>query len=295
MPVLAIAVVTRDRTGLLGRSFVPSLRDAPLDEVEVLVVDQSLDDRTADLVRDLPRVSYVRGGPGLSRGRNAAVAATSAPLIAFTDDDVRFPSDWPKDIVAAFEGVPDAGAVCGRAMLPDGEVLFGRSPGVYRWPTIPFALGSGFNLAFRREALEAAGPFDEELGAGAPYRSAEDSDMLYRVMRSGWAVVCSDDITVVHDDWRSPKDLLQLHMGYGFGAGAQTMKHTLNGDRTALGLAGVEIGRHLVTLALSVLRLRRLIAALQLAWLGGFVLGCTRRIASAKARTPMCSPVRRYE
>ncbi len=293
--MLAIAVVTRDRTSLFARSLVPSLRAAPLDEVDVLVVDQSLDERTADLVRELPHVRYIRGGPGLSRGRNAAVAATSAPLIAFTDDDVRFPSEWPKDIIAAFDGVPDAGAVCGRARLPDGEVLFGRSPGVYRWPTIPFALGSGFNIAFRREALEAAGPFDEELGAGAPYRSAEDSDMLYRVMRSGWAVVCSDDITVVHDDWRSPEDLLRLHRDYGFGAGAQTMKHTLSGDRTALGLAGIEIGRHLVTLARSVLRLRRLIAALQLAWLWGFVLGCTRRITSARARTPMCSPATRPE
>ena len=63
MPVLAIAVVTRDRTGLLARSLLPSLREAPLDEVEVLVVDQSLDERTADLVRDLPHVRYTRGGP----------------------------------------------------------------------------------------------------------------------------------------------------------------------------------------------------------------------------------------
>lgn len=286
MPEIALVVVTRDRAELVARHLLPSLARALLDGVDALVVDQSGDERTAELVRDLPDVRYMRSGPGLSHGRNAAVAATSTPLIAFTDDDVSFPSTWAHDLMRAFEEVPEAGAVCGRATDPQGELLAGRPAGVYRRPTIPFALGSGFNMAFRREALEAAGPFDEELGAGARYRSGEDSDMLYRVMRAGWAVLCRDDITVVHDDWRSPRDLVRLHRDYGLGAGAQTIKHARSGDRTAARIGTAEAARHLAWIARSLLQGRRHAATLQLAWLRGFATGLARRNRELRARRP---------
>jgi GT2 family glycosyltransferase len=274
---IALAVVTRDRPELLARHLLPCLREVLDGAVDVLVVDQSVGNRTAELVEGLPGVRYMRGGPGLSRGRNEAVAATTAPLILFTDDDVSFPRGWPLAVAEEFASHPDAGAVCGRGRDAEGRLLPGRREGTYRFPEIPFALGSGFNFAFRRAALDAVGPFDDQFGARAQYRAAEDSDMLYRVLKAGWAVRCSDRITVVHHDWRGPEDRLRGFHDYGFGAGAQTIKHARSGDRHAARLAAKEVGRHLVTVVRSLLLLRPAVAREQVAWLRG--LGAGVRLA----------------
>jgi GT2 family glycosyltransferase len=99
-------------------------------------------------------------------------------------------------------------------------------------------------MALRREAIAAAGPFDEELGAGARFHAAEDTEMLYRVMRAGWGVVCAPDLIVTHQAWRSGRDWLRLQYRYGIGLGAQTAKHARAGERHAVRM-GVGIGLRL--------------------------------------------------
>jgi GT2 family glycosyltransferase len=270
---IALAVSTRDRPEILARFLLPGLSELAAADVAVVVVDQSSGPQTADLLDGVPGIRYVRSGPGLSRGRNVAVAETSTPLIAFTDDDVTLGAGWLEAIVRAFDRADDAGAVCGRGVTPNGALLPGSTDGVYRWPVNPFGLGSGFNIAFRRQALDAVGPFDEELGAGARFEAGEDTDMLYRILRAGWSVVCSDEITVVHHDWRSRADEVRLHRGYGIGAGAQTAKHVAAGDRVAGRIALRHAGRHLVTLVRSAGTLRLHVARLQVAYLAGLAAG----------------------
>lgn len=212
-----------------------------------MVVDQSTTARTAERLDGLEGIVYRRTDEvGLSRARNLAIRMTTAPLLAFTDDDVSFEPSWLDRLVALFDMNAEAGAVCGRAVTPRGQPVLGAAgrSGVYRWPTSPFGLGSGLNMALRREALIAAGPFDEELGAGARFPAAEDTDMLYRVMRAGWSVACSDEVIVTHHDWRSHRELLQLHYRYGVGAGAQTAKHVTAGDREAAWM-GLRLQLHL--------------------------------------------------
>jgi len=282
---IAAVVVTRDRPELFGRLVLPGLHELARGGFPVVVVDQGEDVETERLVRAASGFVYLTSPPGLSRGRNTAVEATSTELLAFADDDVVLPSGWLQLIVDAFDGHSDAGAVCGRGVTPAGRLLPGRDAGVYRFPTNPFGLGSGFNLAFRRAALEAAGPFDEELGAGSRFHAGEDTDLLYRVMRAGWCVVCSDEITVVHDDWRSGAAELRVHFRYGFGAGAQTAAHLAAGDRAAFRIGLQEAWKHVRTFAMSVLTFRVRIARLQVAFLVGLVAGfAQRRRLAGRAR-----------
>lgn len=285
-----LAVVTRNRAPLFERYVLPSLREAGGDGVPIVVVDQSDGAETRALVDTVPGARYLTSPPGLSRGRNIAVAATTEPIVVFTDDDVSFPPGWVDGIVAAFDAEPGAGAVCGRATNGAGELLPGAPPGTYRWPATPFGLGSGFNMAFRRAALDAAGPFDEDLGAGAPYRAGEDTDMLYRVMRGGWSVVCSDGITVVHHDWRSTRAQLELSFSYGLGAGAQTAKHVAGRDAQAGAIALDEVRRHLLWLVRKVGMLVAKEVALQALYVAGLAVGFARRrrelSAGHEARVP---------
>jgi GT2 family glycosyltransferase len=275
---IALGVSTRDRPELLRRCLAPALREIAAAGYTVVVADQSAGAETEQLVRELDGVRYLRTEPGTSRGRNAVVAATATPLIAFTDDDVSIADGvrWLEAMAASFDEAPGVGAVCGRAATPSGALLPGTSPGVHRWPTNPFGLGSAFNLAVDRCAFKEVGGFDEELGGGARIRAAEDTDLLYRLLRAGWVIVSTDEATVVHEDWRSGREELRLHFGYGFGAGAQTAKYARVGDRTATRLALREAGRHVVSFGRELARLRLRSALLQPPFLLGLALGYAR-------------------
>jgi GT2 family glycosyltransferase len=284
---IILAVVTRDRADQLARYLLPSLEPTLRAGHVVLVVDQSADDATERLVTNVAGIRYLRAEPGISRARNAAIRRSNEPLVAFTDDDVTLPDGWLDSIVRLIDANPHAGVVCGRGTRSNGTLLPGVQAGTYRWPTNPFGLGHGFNMAFRRAVFDDVGLFDEELGAGARYASGEDTDLIYRAMRAGWSVIASDEITVVHHDWRSGSDELALHSGYGLGAGAQVARHVAAGDRTMLRLGVVEVGRHLVTAARALLTLRPHLFRMQVAFLGGLVRGFTgsRRAQRARMRS----------
>jgi Glycosyl transferase family 2 len=276
---LALVVVTRDRPDLFARCLMPGLRQTRHEDVDVVVVDQGAGTATRRLLEELPWVRHLRSGPGLSLGRNLGVAATSAQIVVFTDDDVEFGTDWLPRIRALFADHA-VGVVCGRGVGSQGRPLPHRHAGIYRWPTSPFGLGHGFNMAFRRDALDDAGPFDEALGAGSSVPSAEDTDMIYRVMRRGWAVLCDDRLVVVHHSWRGADAERATHQAYGMGCAVQTMKHTRTGDTAAIRIAATELVRHIAWSAVSLARRNRRVLGHQRAWAGGFVAGIARGVRS---------------
>jgi glycosyltransferase involved in cell wall biosynthesis len=275
-----LIVVTRDRHHLLRRCLLGGLRDVAAAGYEVVLVDQSREWETARLTDGIPGLRYLRSGPGLSVGRNVGVAATSSPFVAFTDDDVTIGPGWLESLAAALDEVSDAGAVCGRALTPGGKLLQGGSQGIYRWPADPFRLGSGYNMAFRRCALDDVGPFDPELGAGGRFVSSEDTDMFYRLLRGGWAVVCRDDIAVVHDDWRSHRLEFALQFRYGVGTGAQTAKHLRAGDSVGGRFGLARAGRQARQVGSSLAEGHPRVAAKEAFFLAGMTMGFMRRLGS---------------
>lgn len=285
---ITLAVVTRDRAELFERNVLHGLVAVAREGVAVVVVDQSTDDRTEKLVRLVPGACYLRSGPGLSVGRNVALGAVTTAIVAFTDDDVRIDTTWIERVGRAFEESPRAGAVCGRATSPAGDLLPGGAHGEHREPAEAFALGSGFNLSLRMEALREVGGFDEDLGAGGRYPAAEDSEMLYRLLRAGWSVECRDDVTVVHDDWRTKREEFLLHYRYGVGSGAQTAKHVRAGDGAALQVGGRRILEQCVRVVRSTSRGNLRTAAIETGFVVGMIVGFAKRMVT---RTPLGHPM----
>jgi GT2 family glycosyltransferase len=182
---------------------------------------------------------------GLSRAYNLAIASTTGPIIAFTDDDCLVPCDWIEKIVKAFEEQRDGELMYGQ-VLPaytedDGDVLtpllhidkperLDRANG-FR------VFGMGANFAARRSLFERAGTFDEVLGGGGPLKSSQDFDLAYRAYRRNAAILLRPEVIVRHDGRRELEDWPALLRAYGFGDGAFYSKHVRCGDPYATWLA----------------------------------------------------------
>jgi len=165
---------------------------------------------------------------GLSYARNRGFRETRSALVAFVDDDEVVAPGWIGAVLSAFdEPTPAAGAFgpvspLGGAALShprDSErrVFSGRRTG-------PWFVGTGGNMAFRREVFAASGGFDLRFGAGAAARAAEDWDLIVRLLREGHALVWSSQMLVYHP---AKDDHAQLasRFPYGFGVGHLARRH----------------------------------------------------------------------
>lgn len=272
-------------TSVLGGSAMPK---------EIVVVDQSRDDATLQVVQrkrggTVP-VRHVRGvGTGLSRARNQGIAACTAPVVAFTDDDCRVEEHWMESLTGSIRrgqaeaavGItrPEAGASGEQetfsAYVPNGRPVFSRR-------THPWRLGGGGNFAASRRVLERAGPFDERFGPGAPLLSAEDMDMIHRLLRAGERIVYEPDAVVWHRSWRSEAQNRDLSRAYGVGAGGYFVKYLLAGDWLSGWRFVARVGIRTVHLLRAVLTWDLQRAGEQAIYVGGLFQGGLRLL-----RTPV--------
>ena len=192
MAPIAVVVPTVDRVELLERCLRGLAgQERPADEVVVVhdghpAVEQLLDG-WADLLPLRPVCIAERGAVPK---RNAGWRASSAPIVAFTDDDCEPAPSW---LAGAAELAEHHDLVQGpvRPHPDDGHVsgVFARTldhPGPT--PTYPNA-----NLVVRREALERVGGYDDAFWGGG-----EDTDLAWRVLESGGTVAFADDALVWH-------------------------------------------------------------------------------------------------
>jgi GT2 family glycosyltransferase len=202
-PSLAVIVPTYRRPGLAARLVHEVLAQA-LAGTEVVVVDQS-PPAEAVAVAD-PRVVVLRRAtPGLPAARNAGVAATTAPVVVFFDDDVTLAPGCLAAHLAAYTD-PTIGGVAGR--IREERLRTNAPPGTCRVDRggrvrvhldgddpAEVATAKGAHMSFRRTALEDAGPFDEGY-AGTAF--LEDADLCTRVVEAGWRLVYVPGAAVTH-------------------------------------------------------------------------------------------------
>jgi len=218
------------------------------DDFELLIVDQSDDDatkRALAVYADDRRFRYIRSSSrGASAARNVGVEQSTAPIIAFTDDDCRVSTDWLQQISSLFEREPKAALVFGKVSIP--EELKGRGFAAdfephqraycHELPPVHLAWGLGANMSARRSLFERLGTFDPLLGPGSPFRAGEESDLAIRALAAGYKVVNAAEIAVLHLGVREGDEASKLMRGYGRAMGATLTKHVRLGTRESKGL-----------------------------------------------------------
>jgi glycosyltransferase involved in cell wall biosynthesis len=215
-------------------------------------------DRAIDLGTDDDRFRVIgEPRPGISFARNAGIAHSRAPIVAFTDDDAQPDSRWLSALTARFAAAEPVDAVTGLVLPAEIETqaqqwfesFYGGFNGkrsyevayVAAEPTKRGAVrhivvsdagrhetdrvaiygvgafGAGVNMSFRRETLQDAGLFDVDLGTGTPSRGGEDLSMLISILRRGHRLCYEPAAVVRHSHRRSYAELRKQIFGNGLG------------------------------------------------------------------------------
>ena len=182
---------------------------------------------------------------GLSAARNSGLAAATAPIVAFLDDDCEPDPDWAQRLLASY-----AGGVTG---VGGAVESYGPPSRLARYlerrnPLAPLELGLeggsgiafrfwlylkglwdvsepagrravfslvGANMSFRRDALEAVGGFDERFRFGA-----EELDLCLRLRRADPAgqLIVDPAARIRHYFEPALRDTLRRSRAYGRGS-----------------------------------------------------------------------------
>lgn len=218
MPIQITAVVcTFNRCDLL-RAAVGSLLEQSLAQTHynVLVIDNSPSGAAVQALAGEFSSAPVRliheTSLGLSHARNRALAEAEAPLVAFLDDDALAHRDWLERMVAFFAEHDDSVAGVGGPVEPLWEAprpswlpdRFLSYLSAIDWGDATFPVDAeryliGTNVAYRREAVLAAGGFRTDLGRrGTSLISNEEIELHQRLQAAGKQVYYTPGVRVRH-------------------------------------------------------------------------------------------------
>jgi glycosyltransferase involved in cell wall biosynthesis len=214
----SVIVPTRNRADRLDACLAALAHQTlPAGQFEILVVDNGSTDGTAariarwaELRPGLRRVEAPE--PGVSRARNAGIAAAQGELLAFIDDDAVAEPSWLATLLGAYDRWPRVGAACGRARLR----LERRPPPWYgpfseTWysamdfgPTARLLLDAhevpwSLNLSARAALAREVGGFPEQLGrVDGNLLSGEEFPFITGIRATGAHIAYEPEAVVWH-------------------------------------------------------------------------------------------------
>jgi len=239
-PTVSIIVPALNAEATIG-SLLESLVQVDYDErkLEIIVVDGRSTDRTREIVEKYPVKMILQDGKGLNLARNTGFRRSSGEIVLFTDSDCVVPRDWARLMVRNFEtaGVGCVGGSVSRykhnflsryaddSIMPvlrkfrKREVLDNVEP--------PLRYPAGCNMAFRRNAVEEAGEFDEDIHYGF-----DEDELVERVCKAGYKMVLDPETITKHQYRDTFGGFLKQTFNYGRG-GALLFKNKQTGARLA--------------------------------------------------------------
>ena len=224
VPDVAVVVPARNEEATLAAA-VASVLAQELDGIlEVCIAVGPSDDRTREVADGLAdadrRVSVVDNPAGVTpAGLNAAIRATSAPVVARMDGHAVLPAGYLARAVALLDrtGAVNVGGVqepwgqtpfeeaVGRAMAS----RFGSGDARFHHGGPAGAVDTVYLGVFQRAALEAVGLFDEALVRN------QDYELNWRLREAGGTVWFDPDLRVGYRPRGTLGGLVRQFFGYG--------------------------------------------------------------------------------
>jgi GT2 family glycosyltransferase len=218
MTTLSVLICTFNRHELLQRALETLLThttDLP-DQIVIVNGGDENADRVVMNARERTPVEIVllkTVNKNLAANRNVGLPHCAGNIIAMTDDDAMVFPDWIARIKRAHAEHPEAGAVGGKVVGSNPEMLIGRVADLMTFPSWPddrfVRTLPGVNISYKKVVLEKLGPQDETLFRG------EDVDFNWRLQSLGYKILYSPEIKVYHYHRPTIQGLVNQQYMYG--------------------------------------------------------------------------------
>jgi glycosyltransferase involved in cell wall biosynthesis len=206
-----------------------------LREVELLVVDQSGQLETGELLAEQQapfRIQHLpMAGRGASRARNYGWSFARGEIITFPDDDCHYPPGflsgvWQQFADGQFAAISTSVEHMSRPDTPGGPIT--------RANVLDCCLEAG--LFARRERLDDL-RYDESMGVGcdSPWNSDEGPDLLLRMLGRGLRIQYCPELQIHHPNPLQTADekLQERNFKYSRGRGYLLRKHRFSRSQIA--------------------------------------------------------------
>ena len=233
---ITLVFVATDEKDYLIDAVSSAFQNRPRRPLEIILVDNSSSDETADTVRKKwPNVKVLEQEErrGLYSNLNLGIGEASYGYVTICNCDIGFQEGALEGLAQLLDRRPQAGLVAPLLQSPDGL----RRPSARRWYTWPVLLAlkgpwrervSGLRIVkrsvyedwdhkearkvdwapcpaamVRKTALEDIGPLDESFTV-----YFGDTDLCIRLHEKAWEVWCDPEAAVVHHEQRASKRIL---------------------------------------------------------------------------------------
>lgn len=214
-PRISVIVCAYNESAVVAEC-LDSMKACRYPALEVLICDDGSTDTTREIARAYPFRLLELDHGGLSRARNAGIAAASGEIVAFIDADAYCHPDWLFHVAISLE---DEGVMgTGGPNLPVEGVGFAERAIAYAPGGATHVLTAddraehvpGCNMAFRRDALLAVGGFDPAFTS-----AGDDVDVCWKVLDGGAQIGFAAAAQVRHHRRSTIRAYLRQQRNYG--------------------------------------------------------------------------------
>jgi succinoglycan biosynthesis protein ExoA len=236
-PFVSIIMPVRNEANFIRRSLQAVLdQDYPRERMEIIVADGRSSDGTRNIVEEIRREHsslHLIDNPGeiVSFGLNAALRIAKGEIVVRVDGHCEIASDFVSRCVQHL--IEDEVDCVGGPIETIGETYSARAIAAAMSSTFGVG-GSAFRVAknsqrlvdtvpfpaFRRDTIESAGPFDEELVRN------QDDEYSYRLRKFGQKILLAPDIRSRYYSRAGLGQLGRQYFQYGYWKVRVLQKHS---------------------------------------------------------------------
>lgn len=227
--MISILIATKNRPREII-ACVRSILKNSNQQFEIIVIDQSTNQNTQDMLRSLRDVRLIslrdRSG-GKSVALNKGIPQARGDILAFTDDDCIVSKQWVQSIADSLREHPSVSAVFGQTKPYRADNVRGmtcpalfspsRAHSINRPCYHATHIGFGNNMAIRKSVFDELGGFRSWLGPGSIGLNTEDAEMALRLLSSGCSVYANPRMLVFHNKWMRPSQARKQELVYACG------------------------------------------------------------------------------
>jgi glycosyltransferase involved in cell wall biosynthesis len=230
---LILATIGRDEE--VG-SFLKSLEKQSYKNFELIIIDQNQDNKIDNIVERYKENFFITHikikEKGLSLARNIGLNYVKGDIIAFPDDDCEYPPNLLSKVHELFLKFDEFNVLTGISIdkkakkISSGNFLKKKSEITSK---NIFKSAISFTIFIKIKSNDPPLLFDEKLGVGADFGSAEETDYLYRLIKKGYKGFFNPEEILVYHPCKMmniEEEIKKAH-SYGMGMGAFFKKHLI--------------------------------------------------------------------